>query len=368
MRVCMFEDKPLPSERPTGIGVAAFNMALALSRHGTTVRLVCRGETERTTSVNNNLTVQTLRHYSRDNLTAFLATLREGRIEIVHVHSSSAVPSLVAARALRRPALLHVHGDEPLRPNRLTVIRQIGMNLSQRVIATSGNTREDIIRNHHISPRKVVVAYNGVDIEEFRPSTGPSNITSKYGLDPYDKIILSVGTVQQSKGQSIVVECLPKILERWPRLVYVNIGAPYDLAFQSRLLERVRELGVSKAVKLLSGLPQSDLVALINAANLCVHPSTREGFGLAVVEEMACGKTVLAFSVDSIPEIIDDRSDGLLIRPNNKDDLERFILDALEDPQMTKKLGDAARLKVASKFTWDQTASRLEKIYSEVLS
>jgi glycosyltransferase involved in cell wall biosynthesis len=364
----MLTDKPLPSERPTGIGVAAFNMALALSKRGSTIYFVCRGKAEETADLNSHLRVHTIRRYSRDNLAASLALLREEGCELVHVHSSSAIPSLIVARMLRRSTILHAHGDEPLHPIRLTVIRNIGMHLSERVIATSRNTRGDIIKNHHVSPGKVIVAYNGVDIEEFRPSSELSNVSLKYALEGYDKMILSVGTLQPSKGQSKMVECLPKILQRWPRLVYVNVGAPYELGFQTRLLERAEELGVSRAIRLLSGLPQYDLVALINAADLCVHPSTREGFGLAVVEEMACGKAVVAFNADSLPEIVDNGVDGLLVDPNNKEELTGALSDVIGDSEFAKRLGDAARRKVEGRFTWDRTASRLEQIYSHILA
>jgi glycosyltransferase involved in cell wall biosynthesis len=246
-------------------------------------------------------------------------------------------------------------------------MRKIGMDLSHRVVAVSQSTRQELIKNQHMSPEKVVVAYNGVDTEEFRPSTMNSDIPSKYGLERYDKILLSVGAVQLRKGQSMIVECLPKLLQRWPGLVYVNVGSPYDMKFQYRLLNRAEVLGVSNAVKLLSGLPRSDLVALISAADLCVHPSTREPFGLAVVEEMACGRPVVAFDVGAIPEIIDHQSDGLLVKPYSMEELTKCIRDVLEDPQFARKLGDAARLKVVSKFTWDQTASRLMEIYGELL-
>jgi glycosyltransferase involved in cell wall biosynthesis len=367
LKVNMFVDKPLPSVKPTGIGVAAFNAALALSKRRNTVHFVCRGSSESTTAINNHLSVQTIRHYSRDNLRVSLEVMREEKPEIVHIHSSAALPSLLLGRALGRGIVMHSHGDEPLRPISLTLMRKIGMNFSHRVVAVSQSTRQDLIEYQHLSPEKVVVAYNGVDTEEFRPSTVNSDIISKYVFEGYDKMILSVGAVQLRKGQSMIVECLSKLLQRWPGLVYVNVGNPYDETFQNRLLKRAEVLGVSKAVKLLNGLPRSDLVALIGAADLCVHPSTREPFGLAVVEEMACGKPVVAFNVDAMPEIIDDQLDGLLIKPYSMEDLTKSILNVLEDPQFARKLGDAARLKVASKFTWDQTASRLMEIYGELL-
>lgn len=367
MKVIMFVDKPLPSERPTGIGVAAFNMALALSKRGIAVYFVCRGEIERITSTNNNLTVHAIRHYSRDNLHLALDMMKQEKPEIVHVHSSAALPSLLFGRAIGRRVVMHSHGDEPLRPISRTLMRKVGMNSSHCVVAVSQSTRQELIEHQHSSSEKVVVAYNGVDTDVFRPTTRKSDIPSKYGFEIHDKMILSVGAVQLRKGQSMVIECLPKLLQRWPGLVYVNVGNPYDEKFQSGLLKRAEALGVSKAVKLLNGLPRSDLVALIGVADLCVHPSTREPFGLAVVEEMACGKPVVAFKVDAMPEIIDDQLDGRLIKPYSMDDLVKSMLDVLEDPQFAKKLGDAARLKVASKFTWDQTASRLVQIYSGLL-
>jgi glycosyltransferase involved in cell wall biosynthesis len=368
VKLVMFVDKPLPNERPTGIGVAAFNMALALSRRGDEVRFVCRGETERETSLNDRLTVQTIRNYSRDNLRAALDIMRRERPEIVHVHSTAALPSLLLGRALGRGVVVHSHGDEPLHPLRLALMRKIGMNFSHRVVAVSKTTREGLIRSQRLSPAKVVVAYNGVDTEEFRPSTGLHQVLMKYHLEDFDKIILSIGALQQRKGQEKIIQCLPEILEKWPHLVYVNVGRPYDKSYQARLMEGAERLGVSKNVKLLVTVPHEDLVPLINSAYLCVHASTREPFGLATVEEMACGKAVVAFDSGAMPEIIDDRVDGLLVPPDDQGALTRSILELLGDSQLAKTLGGAARTKVVTKFTWDQTASRLKTIYAGILS
>jgi len=362
MNICMLADKPLPSERPTGIGVAAFNIALALSRRGNTIHYVCRGKAETTANINEHLTVQTIRHFSKDNLAASLSILKKEGCNLVHVHSSAAAPSLVAAWALGRPTLFHSHSDQPLHPLGLTLIRNVEMSLSQRVITVSQSTREEIVRNHRLSPGKVVVAYNGVDTDEFKPFPPPASVLRKYGLEGYNKIVLSIGTVEKKKGQARMVECLPELLRAWPDLVYVNAGAATE-PFQSRLLGRAERLGVSKAVRLLPPLPREELVALINAAEICVHLSTREAFGLAVVEEMACAKTVIAFNLDAMPEIIEDRVDGLLVNPGSMEDLTKSMLGALGDPELAGSIGQAARLKVSSKFTWERTASRLEEIY-----
>ncbi len=363
----MFVDKPLPNERPTGIGVAAYNTALALSKRGISVYFVCRGAIDQSAVVNEGLTIRTIRNYSKDNGRVALELLRKEHPDVVHVHSSAALPSILLGRALGRAVVMHSHGDEPLRPIRLTIMRRIGMGLSQRVIAVSNSNREELIRNQQQPPGKVDVAYNGVDIEDFKPVSDTSHVLLKYNLDGADKILLSVGAVQQRKGQWTMIRCLPKILERWPGLTYVNVGSAYDSSYQNRLLRGAEGLGVSKKVKFLSAVPHDDLVALISSANVCVHPSIREGFGLAVVEEMACGRAVVALDIGAMPEIIDDQVNGLLVQPDDQDKLTTSLVDLLGDVQFCRKLGDAARAKVSAKFTWDQTASRLETLYNELV-
>jgi D-inositol-3-phosphate glycosyltransferase len=369
MKVITLVDKPVPSERPTGIGVAAFNMALALSKRRIDVHYVCRGAVEETVALTDHLTVQTIRNYSRDNVRVALDSLRTDAPDIVHVHSTAALPSLFLGRVLGRAVAMHSHGDEPLHPIKLALMRKAGMILSQRVIAVSEATRDDIIRTQHISPKKIAVVYNGVSVEDFRPLAEPTHrILQKYGLGDADKILLSVGAVQQRKGQWTIIHCLPEILKKWPGLTYVNVGRAYDPSYQKQLLQEAERLGVSKNFRLLTGVPHDDLVALINSADVCVHPSTREAFGLAVAEEMACARPVVALDVDAMHEIIDDGVDGLLVQPNDQDGLAASILKLLGDPQLSKRLGDAARTKVVAKFTWDQAGSGLETLFREMLS
>ena len=331
MKVSMFVDKPLPDERPTGIGVAAFNMALALSKQNTTIRYICRGRTDRTFVWNNQLTVQTIVNYSRDNLRAASNLLSSERIDVVHVHSSAALPSLLLAKTLGKAVVMHSHGDEPLHPIRPALMRKIGMNLSNRIIAASKSNRDELIRNQRLSPEKVSVVYNGVSVEDFKPSSESSHVLSKYGIEDGGRVLLSIGTVQERKGQWKVIQCLPGILRRWPNLTYVNVGRAYDSSYQERLLEEARRLGLSERVRLLTEVSQEDLVSLINSASVCVHASVREGFGLAVVEEMACGKPVVTFDIPAMAEIIDSGVDGLRVQPNSREDLTQSILKLLAE-------------------------------------
>lgn len=368
MRVCMVADKQLPRDRPTGIGIVAYNLALAMSRHGVAVDYVCKGPSKDEIRMNDYFTVHTVSHFSRDNAFAVHRIIKQTGCRLVHVHSSSAFPSVFLSKLLGRIVVTHSHDTEPLHPLRPALLRQAGVELSDKIIAVSKDTQSKVIRTHRVPRDKVEVVYNGVDTGIFRVISGYEETLIKYGLSNLEGLILSVGAVQRRKGQWRIIESLPAILEKWPRLAYVNVGVAYDPSYRDKLIERVRELGLSQAVRFVERVPQRDLVSIMNLATVCVHPSIREAFGLAVAEEMACGRPVVAFDVSALPEIIENGIDGILVAPEDTRGLTNSILNLLEDSSLSKRIGEAARQKVATRFTWDIAATQLEGIYERLLS
>ena len=93
----------------------------------------------------------------------------------------------------------------------------------------------------------------------------------------------------------------------------------------------------------------------------------REGLPLAVLEAMACGKPVVATSVDGIPEIVENGRTGLLFPHQDDRQLAVRILALLGDPRMAAELGDSARRFVEAQFTTKQFASSMNKVYSQLL-
>jgi glycosyltransferase involved in cell wall biosynthesis len=131
-----------------------------------------------------------------------------------------------------------------------------------------------------------------------------------------------------------------------------------------QLREQIRELGMSSRVKLLGYVPDEALPALYSAASLFVFPSLYEGFGLPVLEAMACGTPVVCSNLSSLPEVAGEAA--LLVDPTNPDELAGAIRRALLDGDLRGDLRQRG-LQRARSFTWQRTANKLMDVYSELL-
>jgi len=223
------------------------------------------------------------------------------------------------------------------------------------VLADSASTRSDIVSLLGASPSKVQVLYSGVS-PHFRPQAEPGEwerLRTRYGLGerPY---VLSVGTLQPRKNYVRLVRAFaslkPEVLAPGTQLLIAGgQGWLYQeiLAEAEKHGERVRSLGF---------VDDADLPALYRHAALFAFPSLYEGFGLPVLEAMACGVPVVCSDASSLPEVAGDAA--LLVDPLDTDGLAAAIARALADGDLRQ--GMIARgLAQAARFTWKQAARQL---------
>jgi len=223
------------------------------------------------------------------------------------------------------------------------------------VLADSASTRSDIVSLLGVSPSQVQVLYSGVS-PRFRPQAEPGErerLRTCYGLGerPY---VLSVGTLQPRKNYVRLVRAFaslkPKVLAPGTQLLIAGgQGWLYQeiLAEAEKHGERVRSLGF---------VDDADLPALYRHAALFAFPSLYEGFGLPVLEAMACGIPVVCSNASSLPEVAGDAA--LLVDPLDTDGLAAAIARALADGNLRQ--GMIARgLAQAAHFTWEQAARQL---------
>jgi glycosyltransferase involved in cell wall biosynthesis len=232
---------------------------------------------------------------------------------------------------------------------------------ADRVIAVSKATRHDLIELYRTPPEKISVVYHGVG-PEFRPVRELAKLSAvqhKYRLDkqPY---LLSVGTLQPRKNYKRLVQAFAKV-DRPVSLVIVGTeGWGYE-----ELYREVAALGLTDRVFFTGFVAEADLPALLSAARLFVYPSLYEGFGLPVLEAMACGTPIVASDRSSLPEVVGEA--GLLVDPRDVDALASAIIRLLDSPSLAQSLSEAGLAQV-TKFDWMTTAVQLLELYQQAMA
>ncbi len=175
------------------------------------------------------------------------------------------------------------------------------------------------------------------------------------------KILLSVGRVASGKGLSEVVSALPRLVSDFPDLRYAVAGEDFGAA--ASLSEQARKLGLKGRLHLLGRVSRQELVAAFQHADVLVHPSHYEAFGIVMAESLAAGTPVVARRRAAIPFIVPHQEAGLLF--DNHQEMTRHLKQLLGDASRRKKLAGQGRQHVRKNFTWDKSIKKLVSLYGE---
>jgi phosphatidylinositol alpha-1,6-mannosyltransferase len=203
----------------------------------------------------------------------------------------------------------------------------------------------------------------GTNPEHFRPGVDSSRVRKKYGLDgrPW---LLTVARLEWHKGIDTVMRALPKIRAVHPETRYAVAGVGDRLP---QLQQLQRDLGLGDAVQFLGAVPDDELPALYNAADLYVGVSRRhellaEGFGISLVEASACGLAVVGGRSGGVPDAVREGETGILVDPDDPDAVAAGVSELLADSGRRKQLGAAGRKAVEEFYNWDRVARDLIRI------
>jgi glycosyltransferase involved in cell wall biosynthesis len=236
---------------------------------------------------------------------------------------------------------------------------------ADHILADSAATREDLLTLYGTPPEKVSVLYSGVN-EVFRPVRDAAllaTVCERYGLRrPF---ILSVGTLQPRKNYLRLIRAFARARQapalRDHRLVIAGgKGWLYDDIFTE-----VERLELGDRVVFPGFVADADLPALYSAAAVFVYPSLYEGFGLPVLEAMACGTPAIVSNASSLPEVAGNAA--LLVDPTDEAALARALQWVLTDNDLRIRLV-ARGLEQANRFTWAAAAAQLLKVYESIVS
>jgi glycosyltransferase involved in cell wall biosynthesis len=232
---------------------------------------------------------------------------------------------------------------------------------ADHVIAVSEATRQDLIELYQTPPEKITTLYHGVTTA-FKPIKEPTKLAAvrqKYKLDDRP-FILSVSTIQARKNYKRLIQAFAQIDSSYSLV----IGGSKGWYYQDIFAEVVR-LDLEKRVHFPGFVADADLPALYSAASLFVYPSLYEGFGLPVLEAMACGTPVVVSNQSSLPEVVGEA--GLLVDPYDVEALTAAMSEVLAETEVRQQLSEAGQAQ-AKKFTWKKTATQLLKLYHTLIA
>ena len=289
-----------------------------------------------------------------------------GHVDVFHEPDFVLPPTLPGT-----PTILTIHDltfirdpDSALPQLRRYLNRVVPRSVARatQVLADSLATKNDLVELFGTTPDQVTVMYGGVDAR-FAPVRDPQQIAAvrdKYHLGgaPF---ILGLGTLQPRKNYKRLIQAFSILKFRLSiaNLQLVIVGGKgwlYDDIFGE-----VKRLGLEGHVVFPGFADDEDLPALYSAAELLAYPSLYEGFGLPVLEAMACGTPAITSNVSSLPEVGGDAA--LLVEPMDVDAIAQAMLRLLQD-QHLRQTCITRGFEQACRFTWENAAVQLLKLYA----
>jgi glycosyltransferase involved in cell wall biosynthesis len=235
-----------------------------------------------------------------------------------------------------------------------------GMLKSNRVITVSSNTANDVEKILGIERQKIVVVPNGTE-KHFHPLPRESveYLRQKYTTSPNEICLLNVGSSHHRKNLSTVLKVLHELIQQGISIRLWKAGD--DFTPEQKVF--IQTHGLEQEVTYL-GKPNQDLLLQIyNAADILIAPSLYEGFGLTVLEAMACGTLVITSNVSSLPEVAGDAA--ILVDPMDVRVMSEAVLQLLNSASYRQVLREKG-MERADKFTWRQTAEQVAQVYENL--
>jgi glycosyltransferase involved in cell wall biosynthesis len=242
-----------------------------------------------------------------------------------------------------------------------------GARRAQAVITVSECSKQDIMKILGLGPERIHVIGNAVDASLYpvRDAWLLANVRERYGVAP--RFVLYFGGFDLRKNVPRLIEAyarLPAALRREYQLViagrYQYLGHP--LYPDPR--ETVRLLGLEGNVIFTGQIREQDKAPLYSAATVFAFPSLYEGFGMPVLEAMACGTPVVTSNVSALPEVAGDA--GLLVNPYSPEAITEALAELLESAARRDDLSRRG-LERARRFTWPQVAEQTVRVYKQIL-
>lgn len=299
-------------------------------------------------------------------------TFHRLRPDVVHTHTSKAgILGRLAARAASVPVVVHgVHIVPFVTVGRLetfvylTAERAV-QGMTHAFIDVSPGLRDLCVRAGIGAPERHHVVPSGFDLPRFRDAIQPGDWRRLLRLEPDDPrppVVLMLAVFEGRKRHLDVLERLPRIVARFPRVRFVFAG---DGTLKDAIDARTKTLGIERNVILTGFHPHPE--QLIALADICLLASAREGLPRVLMQYLAGGKPVIATDLPCIDDVLRHDVNGLVARSDDLDGLADAVVALLDDPARRARLACGAATTELAEWDAARMGERLEAVYADVI-
>lgn len=242
----------------------------------------------------------------------------------------------------------------PLTPYHRYYVPQV-LTQSEHIICNSQSTAEDIVKFCHIPSNKITPILLAYDANHFRTVIAE-------GFNTRFSYFLYIGRHDPYKNMSRLISAFANVPSNLECQLW--LAGPSDNRYTPRLKEQIQALGITNQVKFLDYVPYDDLPKIISGAIALVFPSLWEGFGLPVIEAMACGTPVITSNLSSLPEVAGDAA--ILIDPYNVAEITDAMQAIANNAGLRSHLSQLG-LQRATQFSWEKTGKATVEVLKRFL-
>ena len=258
--------------------------------------------------------------------------LRDRSFDLVVCAHINLLPIAWLARIwIRAPIVLFIHGIDAWKPTKSCLTNLLAQRIHY-LVSVSELTKERFLQWKNYRGKNQFVLHNAIDIGRYTPGARNGELLERYGLGG-KTILVTVGRLVgkgRYKGVDEVLQILPELIDEVPNIAYLIVGNGPD---RQRLEQKAEALGIADLVTFAGLIQESEIVDHYRLADAFILPGKGEGFGFVYLEAMACGIPVVASKLDGSREAVREGSLGILVDPDDPEDIKAGILRALEQPK-----------------------------------
>ena len=288
--------------------------------------------------------------------------LREEAPDIIHVCNGfrGNLDAIVAARICGIPCIVHCKGFD----KHSFVERLFAPGVAAAVCMT--RAIEDHCKTQKVRPPEYAVIYDGLDLDEFRPTRERSDVREELGIADDVPVVGVVGNIQEWKGQQVLLEAMVDVVKTHPRAVALFVGGAHrsGRSYADGLHRFVEEKGLERNVNFTGA--REDVSDLMQCMDVVAHTSIRgEPFGRVIIEGMSVGRPVVATRAGGVPEFVHDGDNGMLVPAGDAQALARMLNRLFEDEELRNRLSRGA-LRAVQSFSVTHHVGEMVRLYERV--